>query len=234
MSFPTTFPLSVPVSIDRLQVLWKTLAYTYFSGRLPPIRIEWSSRLTASTGLFVSHIGPRSRHVSCEEQHEPARLIRLSAPLLYNQPKTEIVRTLAHEMIHQWQYDVKKSRPTHGPEFLKFMARMNRDGLGITIRHSLNQQVEAFTKYAWQCTKCGESYRRQRRSISPHRHRCGSCYGRLREVSLGVTDQVKGPLTPSKLEHWLRGGRKTTSKQQNHPQQLVLDFVKENGEKENY
>lgn len=225
MSLTQKFPSNVLVPVDQLQNLWKSLADSYFSNRLPPIRIEWSSRLTASTGLFVSHVGPRSRDLIWGEQRESARLIRLSAPLLHNQPESEIMGTLAHEMIHQWQYDVKKCRPTHGPEFLKFMARMNRDGLGITIRHSLNQQVEAFTKYAWQCTKCGESYRRQRRSISPHRHRCGSCYGSLREISLDYRDQIEGPVKPSMLDHSPGGVSPTALKHKGHPLQLVFDFL---------
>ena len=225
MSFNTKFPSNVPVPVDQLQNLWKSIADLYFSNRLPPIRIEWSSRLTASTGLFVSHMGPRSRDLIWGDQRGSARLIRLSAPLLHNQPESEVMRTLAHEMIHQWQYDVKKCRPTHGPDFLKLMARMNRDGLAITIRHSLNQQVEAFTKYAWQCTKCGESYRRQRRSISPSRHRCGSCYGSLREVPLDVTDHVNAPVKLSTLEHGQVGRSKSTLKHKDHPQQLVFDYA---------
>ena len=225
MSFTTTFPSSVPVSVDDLQNLWKSLAESYFSNRLPSIRIEWSSRLTASTGLFVSHVGPRSRDLNWGDRRRSARIIRLSAPLLHNQPESEIMRTLAHEMIHQWQYDVKKCRPTHGREFLKLMARMNRDGLGITIRHSLNQQVDAFSKYAWQCTMCGESYRRQRRSISPSRHRCGSCYGSLREVSLDVMNRVVDPVKSPMFE--TRQGRRSKSmlKQKGDPQQLVFDYA---------
>jgi len=225
VSFTTQFPSIVPVPVDHLQTLWKSLANSYFSNRLPPIRIEWSSRLTASTGLFVSHVGPRSRDLIWGDQRGSARLIRLSAPLLQHQPESEIMRTLAHEMIHQWQYDVKRCRATHGPEFLKFMARMNRDGLGITIRHSLNQQVEAFSKYAWQCTKCGESYRRQRRSLSPSRHRCGSCYGSLREVSLDFMDRVEGQVSPSILEPSPGGVSPNTLKHKDHSQQLVFDFV---------
>ena len=229
MSLPTKSHSTVPVSIDHLQAIWKNLADTYFSSRLPPIRIEWSSRLTASTGLFVSARGPRSRQLPWMTKEEPARLIRLSAPLLDGQPQSEIVRTLAHEMIHQWQYDVKKCRPTHGREFLKFMARMNRDGLGITIRHSLNQQVEAFSKYAWQCTKCGESYRRQRRSISPSRHRCGSCYGSLREVSLDVPDRIESSDPSSLREHKIPGEDKTILQHPGHFRQLVFDFVGDQG-----
>ena len=100
----------------------------------------------------------------------PRVAFALSAPLLRDQSKEEIIRTLAHEMIHQWQYDVKKRWPNHGPDFQEVMARMNRDGLGITVRHSLNEQVDRLTRYAWQCRDCGMTYRRQRRTISPARH----------------------------------------------------------------
>ena len=177
---------SLPISIDRLQTFWKELTETYFQNRLPPIRLEWSYRLTASSGIFVSQVGPRSRRINPEEGPGTERLIRLSLPLLHNQTESEIVRTLAHEMIHQWQYDIRKRRPTHGSDFLAVMARMNQDGLGITIRHSLDQEVDDLARYAWRCTRCGKGYRRQRRTISPHRHRCGSCRGALEEVLTGI------------------------------------------------
>ena len=185
---------TVPVPVEDLQRMWRDLAHRYFDNRLPPITIEWSYRLTASTGMFVSRVSPRNRHVSIEERHGVARRIRLSAPLLHDQSESEILRTLAHEMIHQWQYDVKKRFPNHGREFYEVMARMNRDGMQITIRHSLDQQVERLSKYLWKCVACGRTYRRQRRTISSHRHRCGSCHGSLREVplkSLTVGDQTR-------------------------------------------
>jgi predicted SprT family Zn-dependent metalloprotease len=110
------------------------------------------------------------------------RLIRLSIPLLQDQPHEELIGTLAHEMIHQWQYDILKRRPDHGPEFHRMMAVMNRDGLGITIRHSLEKAVHALTKYTWRCTDCGRDYHRQRKTIRPGRHRCGECLGTLCEL----------------------------------------------------
>ena len=42
--------------------------------------------------MFVSQVGPRSQYVSREERHGSARCIRLSFPLLRDQPETEIVR----------------------------------------------------------------------------------------------------------------------------------------------
>jgi predicted SprT family Zn-dependent metalloprotease len=104
-------------------------------------------------------------------------------PLLRDQSEHEIMGTLAHEMIHQWQFDVLKRRPNHGPDFRRMMRTMNRDGLDITISHALDNAVRSLAKFAWRCRECGRDYHRQRRTIRPSRHRCGACRGRLKEVS---------------------------------------------------
>ena len=215
---------TVPVLKEDLQVMWRRLAHRYFDNRLPPIDIEWSFRLTASTGMFVSQVGPRSRCVSMEERHGSARRIRLSAPLLQDQPKAEIVRTLAHEMIHQWQYDVKKRFPNHGQDFYDVMARMNQDGMGITIRHSLEQQVERLCKYLWQCVACGRTYRRQRRTISSRRHRCGTCYGNLKEVlsTFSLADEQKLPYASDSNQ--VSCSHPSNSKTDLKPHQLSFNF----------
>ncbi len=111
-------------------------------------------------------------------------MIRLSAPLLRGQPEAELLGTLAHEMIHQWEFDIRKRRPSHGPTFREMMDRMNEAGLGITIRHQLNKTVDAFNRYAWECVRCGMGYQRQRRTILPSRHLCSRCRGRLVEVPI--------------------------------------------------
>ena len=215
---------TAPVSLQDLQRLWSRLSYQYFEGRLPPIRIEWSSRLTASSGMFVSQVGPRSRHVSREERHGSARCIRLSLPLLRDQPEAEIIRTLAHEMIHQWQYDIKKKCPNHGQDFSQRMIRMNEDGLGISIRHTLHQEVDRFCKYLWTCVACGMTYRRQRRTISPRRHRCGNCSGTLEEVLLRTEEKFETPTFET--VHSIPSICKQQSQPVNNqlPQQLVLNF----------
>ncbi|WP_447970790.1 SprT-like domain-containing protein [Nitrospira sp. M1] len=216
-----------PVSVEFLQAQWTRVAHRYFDDRLPPIIIEWSFRLTASTGMFISQVGPRSQHVSQEERHGAARRIRLSAPLLQDQPESEIIRTLAHEMIHQWQYDVKKRYPNHGPDFYDVMARMNLDGLGITVRHTLDHEVEKLSKYLWRCLACGTSYRRQRRTISSRRHRCGKCYGRLEEVLLNVSIEEQERSGESEcFSSSLRKDplRKFRTSDEVKPQQLAFDF----------
>jgi len=169
-----------PLSPHDLQSAWSSFNARYFEASLPPIDIHWSRRLTASAGMFVSHVGPRAR---VADRQGASRLIRLSVPLLAGQAETEILGTLAHEMIHQWQFDRLKRRPNHGADFRRIMAAMNRDGLHITVRHSLDEAMERLARYHWRCQKCGRDYRRHRKTIRPSRHRCGACLGHLRELT---------------------------------------------------
>lgn len=198
--------------------MWGALNATYFANRLPFIEIQWSTRLTSSVGLFVSRAGPRSQQTPLETRHGSGRVIRLSLPLLRDQSLDEIRGTLAHEMIHQWQFDVKKCLPSHGREFRRIMHIMNQDGLGITVYHALNSEVEALAKYAWQCLQCGRAYHRQRKRLSPKTHRCGYCLGELREVKPGVKWSA---LNKDRLSlPQFRQGRGLS-----HPIQLLLGFM---------
>lgn len=178
--------------LETVQALWQNLACRFFENRLPRITIEWSTRLTSSAGLFVSRVGPRSLWVSAEYRQDTVRVIRLSAPLLRHQPEEELWRTLAHEMIHQWQFDVRKHRPSHGAEFREMMHRMNAEGLGITVRHRLVTAVQARHHYAWQCLQCGMAYYRQRRTIIPSRHMCSRCRGTLVERAIETREDREG------------------------------------------
>ena len=192
---------SPPVTLQRLIRIWSELNDRYFASLLPPIDLVWSRRLTSSVGMFVSHRGPRPRLNQNGLRPPTKREIRLSLPLLLQAAQAsedderEIVNTLAHEMIHQWQYDTLKRRPNHGADFLRKMTEMNRDGaLAITTYHSLQKEVLALTRFAWRCRQCGQVYRRQRRTIQPRRHHCGSCRGALQELrSVG---QIKSEPVP--------------------------------------
>lgn len=183
-------------SPEPLLTIWADLNDRYFRGGLPLIPIEWSRRLTSSAGMFVCRIGPRQLLARSTEDPTRRRCIRLSSVLLQkNNPEEshDTVMTLAHEMIHQWQYDILKRRPNHGADFRRMMAEMNRDGLGITIYHSLGSAVAALAQYAWRCQHCGRMYQRQRRTIQPRRHRCGSCRGPLRELPAVVPASTADP-----------------------------------------
>jgi len=177
----------VTPSLEALQAHWQHLNARHFDNRLPPIPIVWSRRLTSSVGMFASRGGPRSKqpHASTVRHRE----IRLSRPLLEQLAKRtpyaelELVNTLAHEMIHQWQFDILKRRPNHGVDFLRKMTEMNRSGeVAVTTYHSLQKEVLALSPFAWRCTNCGQVYRRQRKTIKPRRHQCGNCRGTLQEL----------------------------------------------------
>jgi predicted SprT family Zn-dependent metalloprotease len=209
-------PLTSPELID----IWNDLNAQYFDGALPPIAIVWSARLTASVGMFLSRTGPRSSWGDTMLPHTAKREIRLSTPLLApliarsEFGLNELVSTIAHEMIHQWQYDILKRRPNHGPDFVAKMREMNRDGtLAVTVYHSLKKEVQALSRFAWRCGRCGRIYRRQRRTIKPRRHHCGSCRGALQEVSSAELPR------PSPDHH----GRKRSGPS-DLPRQLELDF----------
>lgn len=192
---------SPPASQQRLRDIWIDLNRHYFDDALPSIDLTWSRRLTSSVGMFVSYGGPRA---TCESGSRPARReIRLSLPLLapllhsHTYGENELVSTIAHEMIHQWQFDILKRRPNHGQDFLRKMTDMNRDGaLAVTLYHQLQKEVLALARFAWRCRQCGRVYRRQRRTIQPRRHHCGSCRGPLQELgSVGRTQQAS-PVKP--------------------------------------
>jgi predicted SprT family Zn-dependent metalloprotease len=210
-----------PLSSSQLLDVWRDLNRRYFEATLPPIALVWSKRLTSSVGMFVSRTGPRSSWGERTRAKTSKREIRLSLPLLTpflaRAPfgSHELISTLAHEMIHQWQYDILKRRPNHGPDFLRKMREMNRDGgLAVTVYHALQQEVQALSRFAWRCGRCGRVYRRQRRTIQPRHHHCGSCRGALHEIS---SSDLAGS-APSET------GLPQPSRPSDFPAQLELDF----------
>ncbi len=192
--------LSVLLSSEWLQARWQHLNTQYFSGSLRPIDIIWSQRLTSSVGMFACREGPKT--FSPLTRTHRRREIRLSLPLFEQltartpYAEQELLNTLAHEMIHQWQFDVLKRRPDHGLEFLRKMAEMNRTGtVAVTTYHTLEKEVMALAKFAWRCQDCGRLYRRHRRTIQPKRHHCGFCRGTLQEL-VSPTQLIEDCPTP--------------------------------------
>jgi predicted SprT family Zn-dependent metalloprotease len=210
----------------ELQTRWQHLNKRYFSGSLPSIAIVWSPRLTSSVGMFASRGGTRT------STGQGSREIRLSLPLFVKladrtpYAEQELLNTIAHEMIHQWQFDLLKRRPDHGLAFLRKMTEMNRTGeVAITTYHSLEQEVLALSRFTWRCADCGRIYRRQRKTIQPGRHRCGVCRGILHELlsplctvesqPVGHVPELSMPVSPS-----ARSNRRIAK-----PQQLTLQLI---------
>ena len=229
---PTPEPPSLLVlrSSEWLQARWQHLNTRYFSGSLKPIEIVWSQRLTASVGMFACREGPKAFYPLALTHRR--REIRLSLPLFEQlaartpYAEQELLNTLAHEMIHQWQFDVLKRRPDHGLEFLRKMTQMNRTGeVSVTTYHTLEKEVIALSKFAWRCQDCGRLYRRQRRTIQPKHHHCGSCRGQLQEL-VAPTQLIEDRPTPyltHASEPSPRSARPT--KLGRTPEQLTLELT---------
>lgn len=210
----TTSTAVVALAPEVLQAQWRHLNARYFADLLPPIPVVWSRRLTSSIGMFVNRGGPRAPQLSTAGRSR--REIRLSLPLLERlaertpYAEQELLNTLAHEMIHQWQFDVLKRRPDHGLDFLRKMTEMNRSGeVAITTYHSLQKEVHALSRFAWRCKDCGRVYRRQRRTIEPKRHHCGACRGPLQELF---------PVTPPSSKQALCQAARPSERQSLRPQ----------------
>lgn len=212
-----------PLTTEALTAIWRDLNSRYFDGALPAINLVWSRRLTSSVGMFVSRMGPRATWTGTSPRPSTQREIRLSLPLLMpllnRNPygRNELVSTIAHEMIHQWQYDIVKRRPNHGSDFLRKMTEINHDGeLAVTIYHSLQREVQALARFAWRCRQCGRIYRRHRRTIQPRRHHCGQCRGTLQELHISPVAPLSSSAVDSKAASHMIGSLRNG--------QLELDF----------
>ncbi len=216
---------TLPTS-DDLQRRWQYLNERFFSASLPSIAILWSPRLTSSVGMFTSREGPRTSNGL------GSREIRLSLPLFVRlgdrtpYAEQELLNTIAHEMIHQWQFDLLKRRPNHGLAFLRKMTEMNRTGeVAITTYHSLEPEVLALSRFTWRCTDCGRIYKRQRRTIQPGRHRCGVCQGFLQELLLpGLTVETRS-VAPNPHPSNLRDSSAQLNRSAKDPRQLTLQLM---------
>ncbi|MBI3357463.1 MAG: SprT-like domain-containing protein [Nitrospirae bacterium] len=223
----TTSTAVVALSPEGLQARWRDLNVRYFAGLLPPIAVVQSRRLTSSVGMFVSRGGPRVPQLGMTGRSR--REIRLSLPLLERLAKRtpyaeqELLNTLAHEMIHQWQFDVLNRRPDHGLDFLRKMTEMNRSGeVAITMYHSLQKEVRALSRFAWRCKDCGRVYRRQRRTIEPTRHHCGACRGSLQELFPVTPPSSKQALCRAARQSEKQGLRPQPKRRDKSPEQLTL------------
>ena len=227
---PSAPSLSVVLSSECLQARWQRLNTQYFSGALKPIEIVWSQRLTSSVGMFACREGSKAFFPPALTHSH--REIRLSLPLFEQltartpYAEQELLNTLAHEMIHQWQFDVLKRRPDHGLEFLRKMAQMNRSGeVAVTTYHTLEKEVLALSKFAWRCQDCGRLYQRHRRTIQPKRHHCGSCQGALQEL-VSPTQLIEDHPTPYPTQASDPSPRSVGStKRAGAPEQLTLELT---------
>ncbi len=105
------------IVLDRLRKLHAALNARHFAGLLSPIPIRLSGRMRSRLG-----------EIRLDRTRGRASWIALSRRHLLRAPGREVVETLLHEMVHQWQAET--GRPVdHGAEF-----RRKARELGIAPR----------------------------------------------------------------------------------------------------
>lgn len=120
------------LSLD-LDAIYRELNRKHWRGRLPPVRIEWSTRLRVA-GQCVGRRGP----------------IQLGLRYHLHYPR-DLRRTLKHEMVHliHWSHDEA------------FMAEARRVGALIYARSYPGIQWPF--RYVYECPSCGSRYRSRKR-----------------------------------------------------------------------
>ncbi|KAF0287154.1 SprT-like domain-containing protein Spartan [Amphibalanus amphitrite] len=115
----------------------------FFWGKLGGVELKWSPRMTRCAG--VCSYQPASGLCS----------VRLSRPLLMLRPRSDLVETLLHEMIHALLFVThhNDNREEHGPEFHRHMHRINKiAGTNITVYHTFHAEVKHMLTHWWRCT----------------------------------------------------------------------------------
>ncbi|ORX62649.1 hypothetical protein DM01DRAFT_257361 [Hesseltinella vesiculosa] len=141
-------PLSIPSTnvtdeLDPnpdLHSLFLAFNDMYFEGKLSACVVRWSSRMTLCAG-------------TCRFQSSLVT-ITLSESLLKFRPRSDMIDTLLHEMIHALLFVTRKfdNRDGHGPEFLAYADRINKlAGTNITVYHTFHDEVKHHQTHVWRC-----------------------------------------------------------------------------------
>eukprot|EP00762_Andalucia_godoyi_P006754 ANDGO_00874.mRNA.1 SprT-like domain-containing protein Spartan len=162
----------------------------HFKSSLDCCEVKWSPRMTLCAGLCCYDRGGYC-------------VIKLSEPLLKFRPRSDMINTLLHEMIHASLFVTGKNtdRDDHGPRFCALMNQINeREGTGITVYHSFHGEVEHYRLHWWKCNKCQNVVKRTMNRApgksdpwwADHTARCGGDYVKVREPTQEEKEQVWG------------------------------------------
>ncbi|VDP87563.1 unnamed protein product [Echinostoma caproni] len=161
-----------------IRALFMQFDQTYFDGKLTAVEIRWSPRMTLCAGLC------------CYEGRGGLCSIRLSEPLLKLRPRSDLIETLLHEMIHAFLFVTEKDR----------------------VFHTFHREVENYQKHWWRCTGVcrqrppffGYVKRAMNRAPGPN----DTWWGQHQALCQGHFVKIK---EPEKVKRSGSGGKKSSS-----------------------
>lgn len=159
--------------------------HKHFGGRIANTYVEYSTRMTlcAGTCTFKGPLG------GCR--------IALSEPLLKFRPRSDLLSTLLHEMIHALLFvtegvAARDGIDGHGPKFMAHAERVNqaeRGNVTITPYHTFKDEVDIYRVHHWTCNRCSMVIKRaMNRAPAPrdlfwpqHERKCGGEFLKTKE-----------------------------------------------------
>ncbi|CAH8564185.1 unnamed protein product [Dicrocoelium dendriticum] len=186
-----------------IRALFSNFNAEYFDGSLGAVEVRWSPRMTLCAGLC------------CYEGRGGLCSIRLSEPLLKLRPRSDLIETLLHEMIHAYLFVTQKDRDRdgHGPSFQFHMNRINAaTGAKITVYHTFHDEVANYQTHWWRCTgPCRERspfYGFVKRAMNRAPGPSDSWWGRHQATCSGHFLKIKEPEKTLKTSRQVRGREK--------------------------
>jgi len=210
--------------VDDLTTLFTAYSTLYFRSLLQTTTtFAWSTRMTSCAGTCSLLIDK-----STKRPHDPRQCaVRLSEPLLKFRPRSDMLNTLLHEMIHAYLFiaggrHVRGDDPTgHGSGFQRIAFAINEHGgYSITSTHTFHDEVESYQTHVWQCTgSCrelppfwGVVKRAMNRPPGPsdtwfeeHQRRCsGGKWVKISEPPPKIKPGKAVPVQKNKIDQWVR------------------------------
>lgn len=122
-----------------IHLLFAAFDTKFFEGLLTEkgVQLKWAKNLTSTAGAY----------------YRQKKTIKLSERLIQQRPRSDLVNTLLHEMIHAFVHQKQLPGRSHGHHFTAIMNRINKAaGTDITVFHSWRAEVKALKKFHWRCT----------------------------------------------------------------------------------
>ncbi|KAI8070317.1 SprT-like family-domain-containing protein [Gongronella butleri] len=182
-----------------LHTLFVAFNDMFFDGKLGAVTVSWSTRMTRCAGIC------RLRGNDVD--------ITMSEPLLKFRPRSDMIDTLLHEMIHALHFRTLGTldRDGHGPKFLADAKRINdRAGTNITVYHTFNDEVRHYQTHVWRCDgPCRERapfYGWCKRSMNRPPQKADSWFASHQATCGGKFIKVSSPEEKPKRKSGTKGG----------------------------